>query len=152
MINFSLSNNYFADINNDCIGHVLKLIEPKLQEHKQFAADQAVYEALTDLEIAEEENVKYLSEKYKRILKKKDELHDHFRKYPDYLNKLYGKCFEKNILSLIHYLAGSIIQLYVSYNKLKGNQVGKQKLEDFKNCLQNSSFNDILEYFQVEST
>lgn len=122
-----------------------------MQEHKQFAADQALYEALTDLEIAEEENVKYLSKKYKAILKKKDELHDHFCKYPDYLTKLYGKYFENNILCLIIFFAGSIIQLYVSYNKLKGNQVGKQKLEDFKNCLQDYSFNDILQYFQIET-
>ncbi|XP_066154272.1 Bardet-Biedl syndrome 7 protein homolog isoform X2 [Euwallacea fornicatus] len=119
-------------INDQCIDHILKMVEPKLLEHKQFLRDKELFDALNELEIAEEDNVKYLSEKYRAILQKKSELVEHFKTYPDYLDRLYD----------------SILNLLTSYNKLKGLQLSRQKIEDLKRNLENYSFDDLIDVFK----
>ncbi|XP_066257169.1 Bardet-Biedl syndrome 7 protein homolog [Euwallacea similis] len=122
-------------INDQCIDHILKMVKPKLLEHKQFLRDKELFDALNELEIAEEENVKYLSEKYRGILLKKSELVEHFKTYPDYLDRLYD----------------SILSLLTSYNKLKGLQLSRQKIEDLKRNLENYSFDDLIGVFRSET-
>ncbi|XP_048519315.1 Bardet-Biedl syndrome 7 protein homolog isoform X1 [Dendroctonus ponderosae] len=122
------------EINDDCINHVLKIIEPQLLEHKSFLKDRELYQALHELEIGEEEIRKYLSDKYRTILKKGNELNEHFNRYPNYLNRLYD----------------SIIKLFSSHNKLKGTQPGRQKIDQLQANLENYSFANIVTLFRPE--
>lgn len=68
-------------------------MEPQLVKHKSFLKDRELYQALHELEIGEEEIRKYLSDKYRTILTKGNELNEHFNQYPNYLNRLYGTYF-----------------------------------------------------------
>ncbi|CAG9766610.1 unnamed protein product [Ceutorhynchus assimilis] len=123
------------NLNDDCIDHVLKIIEPKLFEHQTCLRDRELNQALNELDIAEEENVKYLSERYRALLLKNKELEEHFRKYPDYLERIYS----------------SIIDLYISYNKLKGIQAGRHKINQIRINLENNySYHNIISIFKPE--
>ncbi|KAL1505873.1 hypothetical protein ABEB36_005330 [Hypothenemus hampei] len=119
------------NINDECINHVIKIIEPRLLRHKEFLRNRELLEALNELEIVEEENVKYLSDKYKSILDKKSELNEHFKTYPDYLERLYE----------------SVINLHINYSKLKGLNQSKQKVDLLKMYLDNYSYEGILNLF-----
>ncbi|KAH1026340.1 hypothetical protein HUJ05_000017, partial [Dendroctonus ponderosae] len=130
----ALQHTWSNEINDDCINHVLKIIEPQLLEHKSFLKDRELYQALHELEIGEEEIRKYLSDKYRTILKKGNELNEHFNRYPNYLNRLYD----------------SIIKLFSSHNKLKGTQPGRQKIDQLQANLENYSFANIVTLFRPE--
>ncbi|XP_050308096.1 Bardet-Biedl syndrome 7 protein homolog isoform X2 [Anthonomus grandis grandis] len=76
------------DINNECMSYVLNILQGKLKEHEEMVREKLLFDSLSELEIDEEENVKYLSEKYRNILGKSKQLKEHFRKYPNYLERL----------------------------------------------------------------
>ncbi|XP_030747216.1 Bardet-Biedl syndrome 7 protein homolog [Sitophilus oryzae] len=120
------------NINDQCLDHVIKKIEPKLLEHKKLIKDKNLFDALNELEISEEENVKYLSPKYKNLLERKNTLVGHFNSFPDYLSRLYD----------------AILNLYKDYNKLKGIQVTRTKVMEIEECLQNYSYASLISLFK----
>ncbi|KAF7270542.1 hypothetical protein GWI33_016498 [Rhynchophorus ferrugineus] len=120
------------DINEDCIDHMIKLIEPKLLEHQKMLRDKELFDALNELEVTEEENIKYLSSKYRTLLGKSNEFLNPCRDNPDYLRRLWD----------------SIINLYKHYNKMKGIQLGKYKVSEIQYCLDNYSYHDLINLFK----
>lgn len=93
-INFLLSGGglifFILDINDDSINHVIKLLEPKLSQQRSLTEKITLLNALSELEVTEEETVNYLSAKYKDLLNNEKEIrasHDQ----SGYLERFYGK-------------------------------------------------------------
>lgn len=86
----TIFRNKVAGINDESINHVIKLIEPKLLKQKDLNNNITLLDALNELEITEEENVAYLSSKYKDLLMNEKDIRREFQAQPDHLDRLYG--------------------------------------------------------------
>ncbi|XP_060532411.1 Bardet-Biedl syndrome 7 protein homolog isoform X2 [Cylas formicarius] len=118
-------------INDESVNHVIKLIEPKLLGHQQTLRDFALLAALEELEITEEENLKYLTPKYRCLLDRKRDINDSFKNFPQ----------QSDIL------ADTIVNLYLEYNRFKGLS-GKYKAKRIRECLDPYSFEKLIDVFK----
>lgn len=68
----------------------MKLLDPKLKEHLEISKKLTLLDALHELDINDDENLNYLTPKYKKLLAEEKNIKENYNAKPSYLDRLYG--------------------------------------------------------------
>ncbi|XP_042193764.1 Bardet-Biedl syndrome 7 protein isoform X1 [Callorhinchus milii] len=121
--------NISYEINEESVGHTLKLIHPKLEFQLLLAKKVQLIDALKELRV-HEGNVDFLIPEYRSILEEADTLLEEYKKQPAHLERLYGM----------------ITDLFIDKFKFKGTNV-KTKVPLLLEILDNYDPNSLLLFF-----
>lgn len=122
-----------CEVNDQSVVDTLHLVHPKLESQLLLAKQVALIEPLKDV-AAHEADTSFLSPEYKYILDNSDSLEAMFKKQPARLERLYGM----------------ITDLYIDYNKFKGQNV-KNKVPMLLEILDKYELNTLIEFFQDDN-
>jgi Bardet-Biedl syndrome 7 protein len=120
-----LVNIYSIEVN-------LSLIHPKLEEQYKLARNVQLIEGLKELQM-QEEDLNFLSEEYKEILGKAEEIKEKFKMQPRKLNFLWG----------------IIADLYNDTAIIKGVHDVSGKMPKLKQILNNYDFDELVHFFKT---
>jgi Bardet-Biedl syndrome 7 protein len=120
-----LVNIYSIEVN-------LSLIHPKLEEQYKLARNVQLIEGLKELQM-QEEDLNFLSEEYKEILGKAEEIKEKFKMQPRKLNFLWG----------------IIADLYNDTAIIKGVHDVSGKMPKLKQILNNYDFDELAHFFKT---
>ena len=124
----------FTDINETTIEHFIRLCEPQLQFHTNLSNNYKLLQALLELNVQNDEEFDLLSDKYKTLLKNKQNI--------EQSNNMEASNFKR--------LKGIVIDLFIDKFKFKGINV-KHKLERLVHILDNYDFHSLLDYFNIST-
>jgi Bardet-Biedl syndrome 7 protein len=131
IFSISISSNkfffLFKDINDASIEHFIKLVEPKLKSLTELKRNHEILQALLELNVQNDDEFELLSEKYKNLLRDKQNIEEKFQSESSNLDRL------------ISILA----EFFVNKNKFKGINV-RNKLETLLEALNNYKNGDNL--------
>ena len=119
-----------CEVNDQSVVDTLHLIHPKLESQLLLAKQVALIEPLKDV-AAHEADTTFLSPEYKYILDNSESLMTQFKKQPARLERLYGM----------------ITDLYIDYNKFKGQNV-KNRVPMLLEILDKYELMTLVEFFQ----
>lgn len=68
----------------------MKLLDPKLKEHLEISKKLTLLDALHELDINDDENLNYLTPKYRKLLVEEKNIKENYNAKPSYLDRLYG--------------------------------------------------------------
>ena len=124
--------NISCEVNDQSVVDTLNLIHPKLESQLLLAKQVALIDPLKDV-AAHESDTTFLSPEYQFILENSDNLEAMFKKQPARLERLYGM----------------ITDLYIDYNKFKGQNV-KNKVPMLLEILDKYELGTLVEFFQED--
>ncbi|XP_056636880.1 Bardet-Biedl syndrome 7 protein homolog [Diorhabda sublineata] len=119
-----------TSLSDESINFVIKAAEQEIVKHQKCANEVKLLNALHELEISEEETVKYLSDKYKDLLQREKEI----------------KKTSQNGVGCLEKLYGILCNLYLDYYKFKG--VNMKNEDKLKQLLQNYNYEIVLQFFK----
>lgn len=122
------------NINDNCIPHMLKLLEPKLKEQVKLSNDYKLLQNLKDLDLRNDDEKNSLAHEYKFILDNEKDIVSEYKKEPALLDRLYGL----------------MTDLYVDRNKLKGVNV-KTKITELINLIENYDYDKLVQFYGGKS-
>lgn len=125
---------FLPDINETTIEHFIRLCEPQLQFHTDLTKNYKLLQALLELNVQNDEEFDLLSDKYKTLLKNKQNI--------EQSNSNEAGNFKR--------LKGIVIDLFIDKFKFKGINV-KHKLERLVKILDNYDFDSLLDYFHIST-
>ncbi|CDQ81478.1 unnamed protein product [Oncorhynchus mykiss] len=117
------------DINDDSVGHTLKMIHPKLEYQLLLAKKVQLIDALKELQV-HEGNADFLIPEYRNILDESAYLLEEYKKQPAHLERLYGM----------------ITDLFIDKFKFKGQNV-KTKVSLLLEVLDNYDLDSLMNFF-----
>ncbi|CAB1337407.1 unnamed protein product [Coregonus sp. 'balchen'] len=121
--------NISYDINDDSVGHTLKMIHPKLEYQLLLAKKVQLIDALKELQV-HEGNADFLIPEYRNILDESAYLLEEYKKQPAHLERLYGM----------------ITDLFIDKFKFKGQNV-KTKVSLLLEVLDNYDLDSLMNFF-----
>ncbi|XP_055676710.1 Bardet-Biedl syndrome 7 protein homolog [Lutzomyia longipalpis] len=123
-----------TDMNPNCIGHILKLIEPVLVRHIKMSRDHKLFQALLELDIRGEDDLGVLCKEWREIYMNQKEI-----------TQSVGK--DRVLVDRFH---GFLTDLFIDWNKFRGSNV-KSKLQQFVQLLENYDHEAVLQFFGVRN-
>uniref|UniRef100_A0A6Q2YKU6 Bardet-Biedl syndrome 7 protein homolog n=2 Tax=Esox lucius TaxID=8010 RepID=A0A6Q2YKU6_ESOLU len=121
--------NISYDINDDSVGHTLKMIHPKLEYQLLLAKKVQLIDALKELQV-HEGTADFLIPEYRNILDEAAYLLEEYKKQPAHLERLYGM----------------ITDLFIDKFKFKGQNV-KTKVSLLLEILDNYDLDSLMNFF-----
>ncbi|KAM4808655.1 BBSome complex member BBS7 isoform 1-T3 [Rhinophrynus dorsalis] len=121
--------NISYDINEESVGHTLKMIHPKLEYQLLLAKKVHLIDALKELQV-HEGNADFLIPEYRSILEEAEKLQEEYKKQPAHLERIYGM----------------ITDLFIDKFKFKGTNV-KTKVPLLLEILDNYDQNTLMTFF-----
>ncbi|KAG5865898.1 Bardet-Biedl syndrome 7-like protein [Gonioctena quinquepunctata] len=119
-------------ISEEAVHYVLKSIEGKLLSCQKLKKQLSLLNALDEIAVTEEETIKYLSRKYKDILRCQESIRKSAESNPLYLEKVYD----------------IVVDLYVAHNKLKG--LNSKQTVNLREVLEAYDYDKIIAFFRTE--
>ncbi|XP_075472148.1 BBSome complex member BBS7 [Ascaphus truei] len=123
--------NISYDINEESVGHTLKMIHPKLEYQLLLAKKVQLIDSLKELQV-HEGNMDFLIPEYRCILEEAEKLQEEYKKQPAHLERLYGM----------------ITDLFIDKFKFKGTNV-KTKVPLLLEILDNYDQNSLMVFFDA---
>ncbi|KAG8454093.1 hypothetical protein GDO86_000653 [Hymenochirus boettgeri] len=123
--------NISYDINEESVGHTLRMIHPKLEYQLLLAKKVQLIDALKELQV-HEGNMDFLIPEYRSILEEADQLQEEYKKQPAHLERLYGM----------------ITDLFIDKFKFKGTNV-KTKVPLLLEILDNYEQSALMAFFDT---
>lgn len=123
-----------TDMNPNCIGHILKMVEPVLVRHMQMLRDHKLLQALLDLDIRGEEDLEVLCKEWREIYRNQKAI-----------SQSVGK--DRVLVDRYH---GFLTDLFIDWNKFRGTNV-KSKIQQFVHLLENYNHDAIVSCFGIKN-
>lgn len=122
-----------TDMNQNCIGHILKLVEPSLVRHMKVWREHKLLQALLELDIRGEEDMEVLCKEWRDIYTNQKEITQNVGK-------------DRALVDRLH---GFLTDLFIDWNKFRGSNV-KSKLQQFLQLLENYEHDAVVQFFGVK--
>lgn len=121
--------NISYEVNDESVGHTLKMIHPKLEHQLLLAKKVQLIDALKELRV-HEGSADFLIPEYRNILDESGRLLEEYKKQPAHLERLYGM----------------ITDLFIDKFKFKGQNV-KTKVSQLLEILDRYDLNSLVDFF-----
>jgi len=116
------------DLNDETVGHFLRLLHPKLEYQQSLSKKMQLIEALKEVRV-QEEDISFLYPSYKEILDTAAQVEKEFKRQPRQLE----------------YLHGVVKDLFIDFQKFKGSNV-KHRVGQLEQVLRNYDVDALIQF------